>query len=188
MRLSSHHHESRPSLLEVIASWPSHTRSQRGHASLSSRCVPLAIRPAIDLEITITEDDAASRAREAFGVELLALVGFQVLALDSKVARITQRTIELVVVLLAVGGVVEDVEFCTWERVSAGSANEAISVISTCKTTRGIFDRLADNGFRTTSTLAFGRCGGTAIREISSGLFGNPWRFWPLARWALPEP
>jgi hypothetical protein len=150
--------------------------------------VSLAIRSAIDLEIAVAEDDAASRAREAPRVELLALVGFEVLALDAKIARITQRTIKLVVVLLAIGRVFKNVELCTWEWTSAGSANEAIFVISTGKATRGILDRFADDGLGTPSALAFACCGRTATRAVSHGLFRLPWRLRPLARRTLAKP
>jgi hypothetical protein len=67
------------------------------------------------------------------GMEFPALVRFQVLPFDTPVARLAQGAVQFVVVLLAIGGVVEDVKFCAWEWASAGSADEALLVISACQ-------------------------------------------------------
>lgn len=89
-----------------------------------------AVVPAADLEVVVAEDDAAGEAGKAAGVVLDAHVGLEVLALDAAVAGAAQAAVELVVVLLAVGRVVEDVELGGGEWGAARAAHEAVLVVA----------------------------------------------------------
>jgi hypothetical protein len=78
-----------------------------------------------DFEVVVAELDAAGVAGEAVGVELLPGVGLEILAFDAAVAAFAKRVVELVVVLLAVGKVVDNVEVGGLERGAAGLAHKA---------------------------------------------------------------
>lgn len=95
------------------------TRSTRwGRRPRRAKGVALAEHLAVPLEIVALEQHAARPAAETVGMELLAvrnaaspsLHGLQILALDPRVAGAAQRVVELVIMLRAVGPVVEDVE------------------------------------------------------------------------------
>lgn len=85
----------------------------------------------INFEIVVTQHNAACRACQTPGVKLLAPISFKILTFDATVARLAEGAVELVVVVLAVRGVVEDVEFGAWEGTAAGPANETVPVVST---------------------------------------------------------
>ena len=69
------------------------------------------------------------------GTAAHSFVSFEILALDTAVASAAQRAVQLVVVLGAVGLVLEDVEVCRLERNAAVAARETIAVVTACEST-----------------------------------------------------
>ena len=64
-----------------------------------------------------------------------SFIGFEILALDTAVASAAQRAVQFVVVLGAVGLVLEDVEVCRLEWNTAVAACEAIAMVTARKST-----------------------------------------------------
>lgn len=103
----------------------------------------------------------AVRAREAFGVELLAALALEVRALDAAVAGLAHAAVELVVVSLAVGRVVDHVERRRLEGLRARAAHEALLVVAARQTAVGRGDGFALDGEAATFAVTFG--GGCAV-------------------------
>jgi hypothetical protein len=87
-------------------------------------------RPSADLIIIVPQDNPTGKASKASWVKLQPIVSLGILALNSTIARPTERTVEDVVVLVAVRGVLEDVEFGGGEGAAAGAAYEALLVVA----------------------------------------------------------
>ena len=98
----------------------------------------------------------------------------EVLALDAATAAGADRVVLFVVVLLAVGVVVDDVEVCCRERLLAGHADETRFVPSACQTTVGGLDRLAfDALVAATAGGLCSRCGATSQARARRSVFRN---------------
>lgn len=72
--------------------------------------VGLAVRPAVDLEVAVGQRTATVEAAEAPDVVLGSGLVLEVLALDATAAAAALAAVETVVVLFAVGLIVQDVE------------------------------------------------------------------------------
>ena len=92
---------------------------------------------------------------EAEGMELLLHVRLEIFAFDTLVARLAQRTIELMVVACAERVVINDVEIIGGEGLVAGFADEALLVVSTREPTIGRADRLAPDDLATATAISF---------------------------------
>jgi hypothetical protein len=149
----SHHHKPRPPLLHIpcaIIPGP-----QPRHTPHSRLRVPFTIRSIPDLKVIILQHNTTRHAWEASWVKLEMLVGFEVLALDAADAGAAEGAVEPVVVLLAVGEVVEDVEVGRGEGRLAGAAGEALFVVAACEAAWGVFDGFAVDGFGAAAAFAF---------------------------------
>ena len=141
----------------------------------------LAVVATANLVVVVPQHNATGRAREAPRVELEPLVGLEILTLNAAVARAAQRTVQLVVMLVAVGEVVEDVELSGGKGTAAGAADEALLVEAAGETARRVFDGFAHNLFRAAAAAAFaGGCG-------SACGFATWFRIWD-ARWRARKP
>jgi hypothetical protein len=136
---SRHHHESCTALLHA---WSVAARSQVVLLWICSTSrVSVAVLLSSNFVVIIAQYNATSRASEASRMELAASIDFQILAFDAAVAATADGPVELMVMTLAVGRVVEDVELGCWERIAAGSACEALFVVSSSDATRRVLDR-----------------------------------------------
>ena len=97
--------------------------------------VSLTISSSGNLKVPVTQDEAACEACKASGVKFLPGVCFEVLACNAAVAGIAQRSVEFVVMSLAVRRVLKDVELSCWEGVGAFSADKAMLVVPPSKAT-----------------------------------------------------
>lgn len=91
--------------------------------------VLLAIRATIDLEVAVRQGAATVRAAKAPDVILDRGLVLHVLAFNAVPATAAEAAVELVVMNLAIGLVVENVELGGSERLRAGGANKARLVI-----------------------------------------------------------
>lgn len=105
--------------------------------------VALAVRPAVDVEVAVAQDEAAVAAAEAAGVVLARHLVLEVLPLDAAVAGPAEAAVELVVVLLAVRPVLVHVEGRRAEGLAARRAHEARLVVPPRQAPVGRRDRLA---------------------------------------------
>lgn len=137
---SAHHHQPRAALLELCHSVVLARPEVVVTLVDGAVGVTLAVVAPADLVVVVAQHDAARAAREAARVELLTLVRLQVLALDAAVAGTAERAVELVVVLSAVGRVVEYVELGGGKGIAAGAADEAGLVVAACETSGRVFD------------------------------------------------
>ena len=115
-----------------------------------SQRMALAKHPPRNLKVVIRKHHMTIKAREASWMKLLIHVSggprthrLKVLALDAAVAALAQRAVLLVVVVLAEGVVVDDVEVCGREGLRAGAADEAGFVPAAGQAAVGGFDGFA---------------------------------------------
>jgi len=92
----------------------------------------LTIHSATDLEIALTKHLPTSPTGETTRMEFLQRLSLEIWALDSAAAACAERIVQLVVVVLAVGVVVEDVETACREGCAAGFAVETCLVVAAC--------------------------------------------------------
>lgn len=102
--------------------------------------MPLTIYIPTNFIIVVSEDDAAGGASKAPRMELLRLIRLEILAFDSAIAAFAERSIELVIMLFTIGEVIKDIEICAREGRATGPADEAFSMITASKASRGVFD------------------------------------------------
>lgn len=158
---STHHHHPSPPLLQIllviIAVLP--TGAPAHVVSLVHGCVrmPFTEIASAQLVVIIPQNYATCEAREASRVELQPLVRFKILALNASVARPAKRPIKRVVMLVAVGRVLEYVKFGRGEWVTACATHKALLVIATCESPRRILDRFSNNWLTAPPTPAFAR-------------------------------
>lgn len=112
--------------------------------------MPLAVHLAGDLEVIFRQHFPALTACKAPRMEFpryapipARAAGLKVLALNAAIAAMAQRSVFLVVVLLAEWLVGDDVEVGRGERLFAGAADEAGFVPAASQAAVGCFDRLA---------------------------------------------
>lgn len=129
LRSCSHHHESCSTFLNIARAIVARSKVvlARGRSLLT---VPFAELSSANLIVVGTERDSARKTCEASGMELLACVCLQILAFNTIVTGSAERSIELVVMMLAIRCVLKDVEFRGWEAVAACSANETRPVVA----------------------------------------------------------
>lgn len=126
--------------------------------------MPFAKVPARNLVVVVPQDDPASRASEAAWVKLVPILRLEILALDAAIARAAERVVEAVVVELAVGEVIEDVEFGRGEGCAAGAAGEALFVVAAGEAAGGVLDGFADDGEVAAAAFGAGTIGRAAGR------------------------
>lgn len=97
----------------------------------------LAECPAVDLKVPVIKIAAAVEATETANVVLPRCFIFHVLPFDAPTAAAAKTAVELVVVQLAVGLVVEHVELGRGEWLRARSADEAGLVVLARQATIG---------------------------------------------------
>jgi hypothetical protein len=126
----------------------------RAHRSQS---VALTIYPPLDLKVILREHHPTIHTRKASWMELLIRWQravhfrrrgcFKILAFDAAVATRAKRAVGFVVMVLAVGLVVDDVKVCGREGLVAGATREALLMPAAGKTSIGGFDGFALDGF-----------------------------------------
>lgn len=136
----SHHHQ--------LSSPP--FRSRRCAAQSTNPCLPshrgqsmpLAVHLATDLEVVVPQHASAVMTGKAMRMELSATsqwgavataCGLQILSFDAQVAAVAERAVGFVVVLFAVGLVVDHIEICGLEGFMASFADEAFFVPTSCQ-------------------------------------------------------
>jgi hypothetical protein len=152
---SSHHHESCAALLHT---WLVASRSEEiswGRCSTSRMAIAVSLP--IELIVVVSQNDSTCCACKASRMELCVCICLQILALDTTVARSTNRSVEFVVVTFAVWSVVEHVKLRCWERTTASLTDKALFVVPSRKSTRRILNRLSEDRLRTTAAISL-RC------------------------------
>jgi hypothetical protein len=138
-RCSTHHHQPGPSLFQLLGPVIVGTKVIVPLVN-SAVGMAFAVVASSDLVVIVAQHNATRAATETPRMELQALIRLEVLALNTAIARAAERAVELVVVLLAVGSVVEHVKLRGGEGRAASAANEALLVVAACETPRGVFD------------------------------------------------
>lgn len=85
-----------------------------------------------------------------------ALVGLQILSLNAHIAGTAQRAIQLVVMLSAVGSVIENVEVDCLKLHAAVATSKAFTMVFTGESAISRGHRFTNDSFTTTPTAAFG--------------------------------
>lgn len=99
-------------------------------------------------------------------MEFLLQLRLQILPLDASIARLAKRTVQLVVMPLAVWVVVQNVEVCRLKGLFARLAHEALFVVSARKSTVRRADGFTFDDLATTSAVSFvPACGSSGWRR-----------------------
>lgn len=88
------------------------------------KCIAFAVHLAAYLKVAVAKDSMTVHASKALLVKLLSGLCLHVLPFDAAIAARTQRLVELMVVMLAVGLVVHDIKVCRCERCLARRAEK----------------------------------------------------------------
>ena len=122
----------------------------------------LTVHATLEVEVIIRERLPASKASETSRMvlahdesSLILRLGLQILALDPSSTAEAQRAVLLVVVLLAVGLVVQDVKVRVGERLLARFADEALFVPAACQASIGCFNGFAFDQVPAAATVRF---------------------------------
>lgn len=123
--------------------------------------MPFTEHAPCDLEVILRQHGAARATRETPWVKFLldAAAGggrLEVLALDAAAAAVADGVVRFVVVLLAVGFVVDDVEVGGGEGGGARAADEAVAVPAAGEAAVGGFDGFSGDGVVAASAGGFG--------------------------------
>lgn len=154
--------------------------------------MPFAEHSPTDLEVVLRKHNPTLHAREASRMEfLLAACGrsrLKILPFDARVAGLTQASVRLVIVLLAVRRVIYDIEVCGSKGLSAGHANEARFMPAASESAVGSLDRFACYGCVATTTSGLDIGGAARRRAWAYGILRDR-RWWEdalrCARWRL---
>lgn len=160
--------------------------------------VALAVDPPSDFEVILCQHDLAIYTSEASRMEFLvrgrssAVAGrrssLEILPFDTAMAARTERTIRFVVMVLAVGLVVDDIKVSGSKWLCAGTASEALFVPATRQSAVGGFHRFALDGLVASTTHrpdAWG-CWATNSRRFGVGVrrwWWESWRRSPVLGW-----
>ena len=100
----------------------------------------LTVDLARNLKVIVTESLVTIKTGEAVRVELLVLLSFEVWSLNTSIAVSAQRVVQLVVMVLTVGVVVDDIEVGGGKRRVTGLADETLLMVASCQSAIGSLD------------------------------------------------
>lgn len=146
--------------------------------SCCTLCMAITVSTSVDIEVAVAKHHATSRARKASRMILAAHVRLQILTFNTAIASSAQGPVEPVVVVFTVRSILKHVELCSWKGIRASSADKTLFMITTSQTTRGVLDRLPDDGLRASAAVPF------AARSARSSAFGLSCIGAGSARWA----